>query len=1369
MKSDKISNTISNKNVDGSGGKFKFGIDRGGTFTDIFAICPDGSVKTSKLLSENPDHYNDAPYEGIRRIINEFYGENSISNNIRELKIEWIRIGTTLATNALLERKGEKMALIITKGFKDVLYIGNQARPQLFDLNIVMPDILYESVIEVNERVILDQSECQLPITLFEAGKKNFVTTKSGEKFIIWKGVDHQEVERDLKVISDQGIKSVAVVMMHAYGWNIHEEEIERLIKDKFGDSIHVSLSSRVMPMVNIVARGQTTCVDAYLTPCIKSYVSNFVASIEDLIKWDNGIEKYSGPLIHFMQSDGGLVVKEEFIGSKSILSGPAGGVVGYSITTYNNEVETGQKNMPVIGFDMGGTSTDVSRFDGNYEHVYDSIVAGIVMQCPQLDIQTVAAGGGSCLLFRKGLFVVGPESSGSEPGPKCYRKNGPLCVTDANLCLNRLLPQYFPKVFGPDCNQEIDLDGTASEFDKLTKIVNTYYADLNGADALAMTREQLAMGFITVANETMSRTILNITQAKGYETSKHILACFGSAAGQHACSLARLLGINKIFIHKYSGILSAYGMSLANVVHEEQESLSTKFLPVNFKIFCDSLSSLESKCRKILIDQNPYLSNRIINHGNNEDNGEKDEKIKIEIIRYIQMGYEGTHCPIMCQVEELNCHEDITDDDIFRYKEEFLKKYQREFGFILPGRDIVVDNIRVRCIGKSLIHDEELKVIEDSKDSNSTSTSPDPKEEIVVKCYFQVDPKDPKNITALDTKVYLQDKLPYGFLINGPAIVISLNGTILIEPGYECKITCRGNLLITVTNESTNFSNISNGKEKKSLFKTSESTNLVDPIKLSLFCHRFMSIAERMGRMLKLTALSTNIKERLDFSCAVFAPDGGLIANAPHIPVHLGSMQQAVKYQIETIGKDLKNGDVILTNHPCAGGSHLPDLTVIKPYFKISETHFGSENALFWVASRGHHADIGGILPGSMPAHSTKLSEEGATFKSFKIVQKGLFREKEVIEEFMKPGKISGSSGARRIHDNIADLKAQIAACQKGIQLVEDLIQEYGLKEVLRYMNHIRINAAQSVRDMLRRFQHEKDKNEPKNFDSGRSDKIVKLSASDYMDNGTLINLNVYIDTDKGSAIFDFTGTGYQVMGNCNTPKAITLSALIYCLRCMIGHDIPMNQGCLDPVDIIIPKGSILDPSEDAAVVGGNVQTSQRIVDVIFKAFNTCAASQGCMNNVTFGDGDCVYYETIAGGSGAGPSFDGRSAVHTHMTNTRITDPEILERRFPVILKRFGVRDGSGGSGKFKGGNGAVREILFRKPLNLSILTERRVFEPYGMNGGANGKRGLNLFVHSDGKIIYMDSKSTLKVDPGDTFQINTPGGGGYGVADSY
>lgn len=1257
--------------------KLRFCIDRGGTFTDVYAEIPGKSDgRDLKLLSVDPANYEDAPVEGIRRILEEYTGEKiPRTSKIPTNKIEWIRMGTTVATNALLERKGERIALCVTRGFKDLLQIGNQARPNIFDLTVSKPSNLYEEVIEVDERVqlVVDESG--------DDGLGSVVKGVSGELVRVVKPVDEQGLKPLLKGLLERGISCLAVVLMHSYTFPQHELAVEKLAVDL--GFRHVSLSSSLTPMVRAVPRGLTASVDAYLTPVIKDYLSGFMS------KFDEGLGKVN---VLFMQSDGGLAPENRFSGHKAVLSGPAGGVVGYSQTLFGLETEK-----PLIGFDMGGTSTDVSRYAGSYEHVLETQISGAIIQAPQLDISTVAAGGGSKLKFQFGAFRVGPESVGAHPGPVCYRKGGELAVTDANLVLGFVIPDHFPSIFGPNEDQPLDIKATREEFEKLANQINSYRKSQDSS-AKDMTVEEIALGFVNVANETMCRPIRQLTEMKGHETRNHALACFGGAGPQHACAIARSLGMKEVLVHRFCGILSAYGMGLADVVEEAQEPYSAVYGP-------DSILEASHREDMLLKQVRQKL----------QEQGFREENITTET--YLNLRYEGTDTAIMVKK---HVNEDGSWSD---YAVEFVKLFQQEYGFKLQNRNILICDVRVRGIGVTNIL--KPQVLE--------PTSGTLEVEGHYKVYF--------GNGWLDTPLYKLDDLGCGHIIPGPAIIMNGNSTVVVEPQCKAIITIHGNIKIEI---ESNMSTV----------KIAE--KVADVVQLSIFNHRFMGIAEQMGRTLQRTSISTNIKERLDFSCALFGPDGGLVANAPHVPVHLGAMSSTVRWQLNYWGENLSEGDVLVTNHPSAGGSHLPDITVITPVFDNGKL-------VFFVASRGHHAEIGGITPGSMPPFSKSIWEEGAAIKAFKLVEKGIFQEEGIVNLLQFPGSDESAHkipGTRRLQDNLSDLHAQVAANQRGISLIKELIEQYGLETVQAYMTYVQLNAEEAVREMLKsvaaRVSSQSD-----NFGENNN---VTIEEEDSMDDGSVIHLKLTIDSNKGEAFFDFSGTSPEVYGNWNAPEAVTAAAVIYCLRCLVDVDIPLNQGCLAPVGIHIPKGSFLSPSDKAAVVGGNVLTSQRVTDVVLTAFQACACSQGCMNNLTFGDNTFGYYETIGGGSGAGPHWDGTSGVQCHMTNTRMTDPEIFEQRYPVLLHKFGLRENSGGSGLHKGGDGLVREIEFRRPVVVSILSERRVHAPKGLKGGKDGARGANYLITKDKRRIYLGGKNTVEVQAGEILEILTPGGGGWG-----
>ncbi|RFU32335.1 hypothetical protein B7463_g3957, partial [Scytalidium lignicola] len=1249
----------------------RISIDRGGTFTDCVACVPGQPDILVKLLSVDPQNYNDAPAEAIRRVLEKVTGRPYPKGEKISLQgVESIKMGTTVGTNALLERKGERTALVITKGLKDLLHIGNQSRPKLFDLAINKPDVLYSKVVEVAERVTLEAwTECKNPQQIDITSDPALVQGITGEIVRIIEPLDIEAAQKSLQEIYDEGFRSIAVCLMHSYTYRDHETALRSLAAE-IGFP-HISISADLSPMIKIVPRGHSSTADAYLTPELKRYIAGFESGFKDL--------RTSGCRCEFMQSDGGLVEFSSLSGLRSILSGPAGGVVGYARTSYDNIEKT-----PIIGFDMGGTSTDVSRFGGVFEQIFETTTAGVIVQSPQLDINTVAAGGGSILTWDSGMFRVGPESASAHPGPACYRKGGPLTVTDANLVLGRLIPERFPKIFGPNEDLPLDQDASRKLFEELT-------IEINKSVDVHLTLEEVATGFLDVANETMCRPIRILTEAKGHDIRLHNLASFGGAGGQHACYISKALGIGRVLIHKYSSVLSAYGMSLADVVHEERSPSALVYSEEDTAIYAEKLDSLQSKATQQLLRQGI-------------------PKSRVFSERYLNMRFTGSDMSLMIQ-----------QNSKIGFLSAFKAAHQKQFGFLPVGRNVIIDDYRVRSVGHSTIDLPAPWSIELA--SLKTVTTPNP-----TSCndvYFS-------SGGWVSSPTFDLHTLTPGDRIAGPALIIDDKQTIVVIP--ESTATILSEMVIIDIGASS---------------KDALSTIKVDPIQLSIFGHRFMGVAEQMGRALQKTSVSTNIKERLDFSCTVFSPDGGLVANAPHVPAMIGSMAFAVRWQINYWGDNLKAGDVILTNSPICGGTHLPDLTVITPIFDEA-----GEQIIFWTASRGHHADIGGILPGSMPPNSTTLSEEGAVIKSFKVVEGGVFKEEKLIDLLMAPQHIDGCSGTRCLSDNISDIKAQVAANHKGSQLIHGLINNYGLEVVQFYMEEIQAAAEVAVRDMLRTV-YSRTSGEP-------------LYATDYMDDGTPIQLKVSIDPQTGGAIFDFNGTGTQVNGNWNAPIAITNSSIIFALRCMVAKDIPLNQGAIRPITVLVSEGCLLQPSEEAAVCAGNVLTSQRIVDVIFLAFEVAAASQGCMNNLTFGSDDpdegFGYYETICGGSGAGPTWVGTSGVHTNMTNTRITDPEILERRYPVILRQFCLREGSAGKGMHDGGEGIIRDIEFCLPMKTSILSERRAFAPYGLQGGGDGQRGENKWIKKNGRVIGLGGKSTVAMNKGDRIVVKSPGGRGLG-----
>jgi len=1141
------------------------------------------------------------------------------------------------------------------------------------------------------------------------------------------RGVDEAAVAAAVAGLRARGIESVAVCLLHAYGFPAHEEQVGRVCEAGGFSRAAVSLSSRLSPVLRAVPRGHTAVVDAYLTPGIRAYLDSFRGGFAAALR---GVD------VSFMQSDGGLTPAEGFCGFKAVLSGPAGGVVGYSRTAYGRDdgAASASAPAPLIGFDMGGTSTDVSRYAGHLEQVFETTTAGVAIQAPQLDIHTVAAGGGSALAFENGAFRVGPDSVGAEPGPVCYRKRGGrLAVTDANLVLGRVQPEWFPKIFGPGEDLPLDVDGARRAFEALAAEIRAHQAT-PGVEALSV--EEAALGFLRVANESMARPIRELTEMKGYEPGRHELACFGGAGPQHACALAAGLGMRRVHVHRYAGILSAYGMGLADVVAERRrpvggggaESALVRLSEASDAALGAMLGELGAQVRAELAAQG-------FAH---------DDDVHLE--EYLNLRYEGTETATMTPRPPGATPRDV--------RNAFVAAFRREYGFDFGDRALLVDDARVRGVGRT----PTLASRRVDRAAAGEEGAPPPAEAFV-RVYFEGGWSERTPLVRLEA--FLR-----GHALPGPAIVMNGTCTVVVEPGWSAHVTDEGDMLL----ERTAF------RLPLTVLRASDP---VDPVQLAIFGNRFMGIAEQMGRTLQRTSISTNIKERLDFSCAVFGPDGGLVANAPHIPVHLGSMGLAVASQMAMWAEDLREGDVLMTNHPRAGGTHLPDITVVTPVFRDGRV-------VFIVASRGHHADIGGITPGSMPPFSRELRDEGAAIKGLKLVERGIFQEDAVTRALRDPDSLREepgekqpqpqpqprAQGTRKLADNLSDLKAQVAANQRGIALIQDLCDAYGLDVVQAYMGHLQDNAAACVRAMLRLVPGRlRDSPHAERIeDSSGQATVVALTAEDFMDDGTPIKLRLTVDGERGTADFDFSGTGPHVYGNTNAPRAVTYAAVIYCLRLLIGTDIPLNQGCLAPVTVRIPESSLLDPGEACAVVGGNVLTSQRVTDVVLQAFRACADFQGCMNNLTFGDATFGYYETIAGGAGAGPGWDGQSGVQCHMTNTRITDPEILERRYPVVLRRFALRRGSGGRGAWKGGDGVVRELEFRRPLTVSILSERRTRGPKGCDGAEDGAPGLNLLQRAaaagggrEGP-LNIGGKNTINVGAGDVLTICTPGGGGWG-----
>ncbi|CAH0044703.1 unnamed protein product [Clonostachys solani] len=1266
----------------------RIAIDRGGTFTDAWAEVPGRQDHiVFKILSVSPGEYDDAPTECIRQILEIATGTSIPKGSLLDLEpIESIRMGTTVATNALLERKGDRVAFVTTKGLRDGLLIGNQTRPDLFDLSVRRLQQLYETVVEVDERVTIEGfSENPEPEHIDVSSDPDLVTGQTGEVVRILRRPDLEVVRGDLKRLQAQGFKNLAIGFMHSYTFPDHELQVANLAEEM---GFKVSASSVLQSMAKFVPRSQSAVADAYLTPMTFAYLESFRKGFK------GHLEDESANKLLICQSDGGLTSWTKFTGLRGVLSGPAGGVVGLARTCYDDDDGT-----PVLGFDMGGTSTDVARYSGSLEHIFESTIAEVTIQTPQLDINTVAAGGGSILSWENGLLKVGPSSAGANPGPACYGKGGPLTVTDANFLLGRIVPDFFPR--------RLDLAIVKDKFAALTDIVNNE----KEAGGDRFTPETLAAGFLAIANATMTRPIRTLSEGRGYGAASHNLGCFGGAGGQHAVFIARDLGIRRAILPRYSSILSAYGMALADVVVENQEPVALTFSENVLEELTARLTSLERRGVSDLSAQ-----------GFNQDS-------IVEHECFLNMRYQGSDTSLMIPKPE----------NISEFGAAFTARHSQEFGFS-QSRDILIDDIRVRSVGKSRV----LNISSPFKELNkygSDGLTPVPTPVFSRSIFFET-------YGWTETPVFQVGTISVGVHISGPAMIIDKTQTIVVDHLSKAIILPEHVVL-----------------EVSKAEKQSVTTESVDPVQLSVFGHRFMTVADQMGHTMMKTSISVNIKERLDYSCAVFSADGGLVANAPHIPSHLGSMSTAIAYQAQRYkAGELKPGDVIISNHPQAGGTHLPDITTITPVFDDEED---PKEIIFFVANRGHHADVGGIAPGSMPPNSTELWQEGAAIESFKMIKEGVFDESGLRHHlFDVPGSYPGCSGTRTWSDNVADLKAAVASNKKGIELIRSLIKEFTWPVVQLYMKAIQDNAAQSVRELL------------KSFAAQYKDGV--LESTEMNDDGIIFKLKVTIDKETGEAVFDFTGTGAEHSGNLNAPPTCSYSVIMYCLRSMISADIPLNQGCLAPIKVVCPENTILSPSPTAATVGCTTETSQKLADLIFRAFNAAAASQGTMNNLTFGCGgtDPVtgnvtkgfgYYETIAGGAGAGPGWHGASGVHTHLTNTRITDPEIFEKRYPVILHEFSIRRGSGGDGMYRGGDGCVRDIEFRVPLQVSVLTDRRVTAPYGLEGGQDGQRGENIWVRRDPvtgttRKTSLGPRKTSHFGAGDRIIILTPGGGGYG-----
>jgi 5-oxoprolinase (ATP-hydrolysing) len=1198
---------------------WRFWIDRGGTFTDIVATAPDGAHHTSKLLSENPDQYDDAALAGIRALLG-----LTATDPLPPAAIAAVKMGTTVATNALLERKGARVLLLIDRGMADLLRIGSQARPRLFTFDIRLPGMIYERVVELGGRIGADG-------TIIEP-------------------LDQAAARAALAQARADGIASVAIARMHAWRYPAHEQTLTGLATA--AGFTQVSASHVVSPLLRLVPRGDTTVADAYLTPILRRYVDRIATGLP-------------GSKLYFMQSHGGLAEAHHFSGKDAILSGPAGGIVGAARTAGMAGLDR------IIGFDMGGTSTDVSIYDRGFERSFETEIAGVRLLVPMLAINTVAAGGGSVLGFDGARLRVGPDSAGANPGPACYRRGGPLTVTDANLCLGKLAPQHFPPIFGPAQNQPLDADVVQRAFTHLAQRINA-------ATGATHSIEQLAAGFITIAVTRMAQAIKQISIQKGRDPAGFALACFGGAGGQHACLVAEDLGMSTIFIHPLAGVLSAYGMGLADQIVLREQAVETPLTDAAMPGLRATAADLADAARQALIAQGAEPAALHINHR-------------------AHLRYAGTDTPLII---------DLTNPATMRT--DFEAAHRRLFGFIAPGRALIVGAIAIEAIAAG------ETIIEPALPPRTTG-APTMCETIRM---FS------RNMWH-DAAVFDRDSLLAGDVIEGPAMLREANATTIVEPGWRAAITDRNHLIMTRQAQPARTITAD---------ARPDAASPADPVQLELFNNLFMAIAEQSGAVLRNTASSVNIKERLDFSCALFDADGALIANAPHVPVHLGAMSESVRVVLRRRGATLRPGDAVALNNPFNGGTHLPDITVITPMFDDAGTTLRG-----FVASRGHHADIGGQTPGSMPPFATTLEQEGVIIDDMLVLAQGVFQETT-----LRDALASARYPARNPDESVADLKAQLAANAAGIAAFETMVTQYGWPTVQAYTRHVMNNGEASVRAAIERL-HD--------------------GAFAYrMDDGTPLTVRITIDHAHRAATIDFTGTGTQHAGNFNAPPAVTRAAVLYVFRCLVDDDIPLNEGCLRPLTIINPPGSVLNPQPGAAVVAGNTEVSQAVTAALLGALGVCASAQATMNNLLFGNQRYQYYETICGGAGAGPGFDGCSAVHTHMTNTRMTDPEVLELRYPVRVEEFAIRRGSGGAGQHRGGDGAIRRLRFLEPMTVTILASRRTIPPFGMAGGLPGAAGTQWIERADGSTEALGGRDQAELQTGDAIVIETPGGGGFG-----
>ena len=1200
-------------------GRWEFWIDRGGTFTDVVGRRPDGTLAVHKLLSENPGRYADPAVAGIRHLLAVPPGEPLPTE-----RISVVRLGTTVATNALLERKGEPTVLVITRGFADALRIAYQDRPRIFDRQIIRPDLLYSRVIEATERV----------------GAGGEVITP----------LDEEAAGRDLRSAYAGGFRSVAVVCLHGYRYPAHEARLGELARQ--AGFTQVSLSHETSPLMKLVSRGDTTCVDAYLSPILARYVDHVASEL-------------GGVRLQFMQSNGGLTDARLFRGKDSILSGPAGGIVGMARTA--EAAGFGQ----VIGFDMGGTSTDVSHYAGEFERQYETQVAGVRMRAPMLSIHTVAAGGGSILHFDGSRYRVGPDSAGADPGPAAYRRGGPLTVTDANVMLGRVQPGHFPHVFGPAGDQPLDAETVRERFAALAGGIGRA---TGGDGAAPPAPEQVAAGFLEIAVANMANAIKKISVQRGYDITRYVLATFGGAGGQHACAVADALGVRQVLIHPLAGVLSAYGMGLADVTAMRETAVEA---PLTGEL----LPELDRVAGGLAADAAAELA------------AEGIAPDEIRTARRAHLRYAGTDTALPVPLGPLPGM--ITA---------FEQAYRQHFSFLMRGKTILAEAVSVEV----------------SAASAPLAAQPPP------------GPRPVQDRAAEGTSVPMyvagewaqvplarRSGLHPGARVAGPALIVEDFATTVVEPGWQAEVTPAGDLLLA---------RVAAAPDRRA------AGTEVDPVLLEIFNNLFMSVAEQMGVRLRATAHSVNIKERLDFSCALFDAAGGLIANAPHMPVHLGSMGESIRIVAERNAGRMRPGDVYALNDPYHGGTHLPDVTVVTPVFGDD-----GQEILFYVASRGHHAEIGGITPGSMPAFSTRVEEEGVLIDNWLLVRDGELREAQTLELLR-----SARHPSRNPQVNLADLRAQIAANERGVAEVRRMCEHFGLDVVQAYMGHVQDNAEEAVRRVI--------------------GALTDGACTYELDNGAVIKVTVTVDRPARSAVIDFTGTSPQQPGNFNAPSSVAMAAVLYVLRTLVADEIPLNSGCLKPVRVIIPPGCLLAPAYPAAVAAGNVETSQAVTGALYAALRVMAEGSGTMNNITIGNEEHQYYETVASGSGAGDGFAGTDVVQTHMTNSRLTDPEVLEWRYPVRVRSYAIRRGSGGAGRWRGGDGGRRELWFGEPMTVTTLASHRRVPPYGMAGGTPGALGRHWVEHPDGSVTRMQGCDSVKVEAGDVFVIETPGGGGYG-----